>query len=45
MPDQTTPEYYSLYEHAFIPEPFNQSHAYSLLPWFLQDERSQARVR
>lgn len=43
--NDTYPSYYSQYEHAFFPEPYNHTHAYSLLPWFLQDESSEARKR
>jgi arylsulfatase len=41
----TTPEFVDMYKHAFFPEPYNVTHAYSLLPWFLQNEKSEARLR
>ncbi len=34
-----------LYKHAFFPEPYNQTYAYSVLPWFLQNSHSEARRR
>ena len=44
-PEHTYPRFIDMYKHAFFEEPYNQTHAFSLLPHFLQNKKTEARVR